>query len=583
MKKYFILFFPLACMILLLNSCEYQLKEDYYRELNKRDSANISVNLDSTDSFFNLSATTRFSFHAQTNDLKLLVIRVFVDSNEILNYGTSSGIFSLDNMSYSDGDHQLDIVVTTHSGTGSFADILGAEGFIFTRSWMFFVDNSDPDPVNITSIFNDRGLLKIEWERYTRINFKKYEVLKILSNGSTMSMGIRSRADQNFFYDSAFIGGIVSYKVRVFSLQERAAEGSATTFSDEIPVISARSLKGSMVELSWNKCKYYKAFKNYMVSPYGKPTQIISDVNTTTIVGDYGILGETVNFWLLTNAQIPAFHDYVTSNIDFAIGQPFMKFNKFYKNQVNEDVIVAYATELYRYNTATGQILQSGTQANDLISYIYSPLDEVLLRDGPKEKLNPATFSVMADINYLGIVTGNLSNLDYGIVFSSPVKALFDFKNMVVVSKLNLETGYKTRISEDSKYVLQYDNLTQYLECYNIENGQVTLKWAKPAPDYLFIPGNAGQVMIFTNPGIEIRSVETFDLISSFSTISVEMLDIDPLNKLVMCRSYSGSYPVLELYNYETGQKVNSFTSVGEASIKDGIIYSSAGRSIAVF
>lgn len=583
MKNSFFYFFLITGLFLLLNSCEYQPKDDFFSDVSVRDSANISVDLDTTSPFFDLRDKTLFSFHVQTGDLKLLSVRVFVDDLELMNYSAVSGVFQLDNMSYSNGEHKLDVVVTTHSGTGSLADLLNAEGFIFTRSWNFFVDNAAPNPVNITSIFNDNGLLKIEWDQYTRINFQKYEVFKVLNNGSDLSLGIISSADHNFFYDSAFIGGTVSYKVRVFSLQERAAEGTVTTFADEIPVISARSLKGSLVELSWNKCRYNKAFKNYTISPYGKPTQTISDVNTTSIAGDYGILGETVKFWLATNAQIPTFNSYVFSNIDFAIGQPFMKFNKLYKNQVNEDVIVTYAAELYRYNTATSQILQSGSQANDLISYIYSPLDEVLLRDGPKEKLNPATFSVMADINYLGIVTGNLSNLDYGIVFSSPVKALFDFKNMVVVSKLNLETGYKTRISEDSKYVLQYDNLTQYLECYNIESGQVTLKWAKPAPDYLLIPGEAGQVMIFTNPGIEIRNVATFDLISSFTTTSVEMLDIDPENKLLMCRRYSGSYSVLELYNYETGQKVNSFTSVGEVSIKDGIIYSGAGRSIEVF
>jgi len=582
MKNFIISGFLSVSVLMLLNSCEYQPKDDYYREVIVRDSANISVDLDSTGPTFNLTDRTKFSFNAQTDNLKLLTVRIYVDNKEKMNYSTTSGIFELDNMFYSNGEHKLDIVVTTHSGTGSLADLLNAEGFIFNRSWKFYVDNADPDPVNITKIFNDNGLLKIEWNRYSRINFKKYEVLKILENGSTHSLGVINNADKNFFYDYSYVGDTISYKIRVFSQLGRIADGTVKTFTDEIPVISARSLTGSKVELSWTKCKYDKAFKNYRVGPANSPWQIITNVNTTSIVGDFGILGKTVKFWLETSGIVSAYNDD-KSNVDFAIGDPFMRFHKFYKNQVNEDVLVTFFSELYRYNTVSKQILQTGEQYTEFEEYLYSPLDDVLLRKGSKQKLDPATLEVIQTISYMTFATDNLSNSAYGIVVSPTAKSVFDFKNMVVVNNLNLVNGYYSRISGDSKHILQFDYTNKHLECYDIENGQSILKWSIPAKSYLLIPGNASQVVIFTNPEVEIRNIETYELISSFSTTSTEMLDIDQQNKLVMCRNYSNGRQNIELYNYQTGQKINSFIAEGDVSIKDGIIYSSVGRSIAVF
>lgn len=54
--------------------------------------------------------------------------------------------------------------------------MLGAEGFIHSGSWKLIVDKSAPTPVQITGIFNDNGIVKIEWEKYSR---KISDVIKL--------------------------------------------------------------------------------------------------------------------------------------------------------------------------------------------------------------------------------------------------------------------------------------------------------------------------------------------------------------------------------------------------------------------
>lgn len=585
MKYPFISLFIFINMLLLLSGCEYRLKDDYYRELNTRDSANITIDLDTINSGFVLKGSTTYSFHSETNDLDLLSIRVFVDGGEIMNYSTKGGIFQLDGMNYSDGEHELEIVVTTHSGSGSLADLLGAEGFVLSRSWKFYVDNSMPVPVKITNIHNDNGVLKIEWERYTKYNFGKYEIVKVsdeLGYGTKVSrsLGFITNPDQNYFYDYSYVGDSAKYQIRVFSFLGYAADGDFKLFADEKLSISTTIISGSKVRLSWNRCKYDKAFKNYRVSIYGVPDQILYNINTTSIEGDYGILGTAVQLALLVYSNESQFDIHTYSETSLTIGQPFMAFIKFYKCQGNNDILLTTYPDINRYNSSTWQIIATGHHANNFIDYIYSPDGDVLLRKAPQEKIDPLTLNVLANFDYLSLETVNLSSSSYGLVNQSPMK-LFDFKNMKVIGELNINKGYKTSISEDNKYVFQIDNDDNSLKCYNIENGNATLIWKNMAQNFQLIPGSPDKILICNGALTEIHNVATNEITTSFPNESSEILDIDSDSKIVLFSGFTNYQSTLELYNYETGLKVQTIKHKGSpAFIKNGVIYCSDGWSI---
>ena len=524
MKHPFISLFIFSSILLLLSGCEYRLKDDYYRELNIRDSANITIDLETINSGFVLKGSTTYSFHSETNDLDLLSIRVFVDGGEIMNYSTKGGIFQLDGMNYSDGEHELEIVVTTHSGSGSLADLLGAEGFVLSRSWKFYVDNSMPVPVKITNIHNDNGVLKIEWERYTKYNFGKYEIVKVsdeLGYGTKVSrsLGFITNPDQNYFYDYSYVGDSAKYQIKVFSFLGYAADGDFKLFADEKLSISTTIISGSKVRLSWNRCKYDKAFKNYRVSIYRVPDQLLYNINTTSIEGDYGILGTAVQLALLVYSNESKFDIHTYSETSITIGQPFMAFIKFYKCQGNNDILLTTYPDINRYNS-------------------------------------------------------------YGLVNQSPMK-LFDFKNMKVIGELNINKGYKTSISEDNKYVFQIDNDDNSLKCYNIENGNATLIWKNMAQNFQLIPGSPDKILICNGALTEIHNVATNEITTSFPNESSEILDIDSDSKIVLFSGFTNYQSTLELYNYETGLKIQAIKYTGSpAFIKNGVIYCCDGWSI---
>lgn len=580
---------PLLCwtvsLILLLNSCEYQLSDNYYSKVVPNDSVNIVVYLDPSDSVYILTGTTVFNYQALTKGITLANVSVFVDNQLIGYYLTPNGTFNLDCLLYSDGEHELSIVVTTNAGSGSMADLLGAEGYISADSWKFIVNNSPPNPVKITNIYNDNGLLKVEWEKYTGINFTRYEVFKWNSgDGLSQSLGVIDDRDVTFLYDPAFIGGTSQYYIRVTSPRGLVTNGEKKTFTDNLPVLSARWIKDNQVELSWDTCKYSKAFESYRVlTNENQDWKEIHNVNSTRITGDYGIFGGNVKFSLEVLSKYINSISVLRSSTELAIGRPFPDFGRMYKNNVNNDILLTGYNKIYRYRLSTGQYLDSLSYSPQNPGFIYSPADDVLLQIEPFLRIDPVKFETTSQFNNVYFNSLNLSLSSQGIAWIPGGIALYDYKNMKVLKPLNLISNSSLSISADSKYI--FDRSPDYtLKCYNIEGEDITHTWDNSSIDYLLIPGSPDKIMIITPSfTIEIRDIATNQLIKSFPVSSIEMLDIDPVNKIVMLRTGNGNDYILELYNYETGQKVKTLKATNfRFSIINGTIYSNRG-TITVF
>ena len=68
------------------------------------------------------------------------------------------GQFYVDYGNIKEGDHTLLLEIVTATGSGSIAEHLGAEGFLFSKSWVLFVDKSY---YSRTTAFPFNGRLKL--------------------------------------------------------------------------------------------------------------------------------------------------------------------------------------------------------------------------------------------------------------------------------------------------------------------------------------------------------------------------------------------------------------------------------------
>lgn len=567
-------------LVVLLASCEYRLKDEYFKEVNRHDSANILITLNDDDNVCYLSGISTFDYKAYTDSLNLYEIKVFVDSSSVLTSENSTGHFTLDCNNYADGLHSITIVATTSSNSGSIADLVGAEGFIFSRTWDLVVDKSPPEAVQITKIYDAGGILKVEWNKYLKPNFWRYEVLKSVNTiygYQTQSLASIAKADRNYFYDSSFVGGEAEYFVRVLTPMYLSATSGKQTFTDSIPGFSIEWLQENQVKVSWEKCKYYKAFKNYYIRAGYDTSMTIKDVSTLSCTGNFGIFGESADYEFNISTQKPGIIGAIHLEKTFSPGDPFRYYTDFLQNQVNNQVFLSGTNYLYKYNLDTGQTIDSLLHPVTYARYFLSPANDIMVLDDiPARVINPQTY-VSTSLFGIVVKSRNLSLAGWGVAYISGELGVYDYKNRQKISDLPNTTDGLIYISEDSKYIFSCANSFN-VTCYNIENGQQVFKWTHYGQSALLIPGQPGKILIYNAYNIQLVDVASGDNISSFPATANRMLDLDPVSKVVRLSVPEG----YEFYKYETGVKVKTIKATYSVTtnFKNGVLYSGFGRKM---
>lgn len=578
---FFVFYLLILLSISILWGCEYHSDNEYFREVQKPDSAVISINLDPSDKIIYLAGIQKFNYLAVTDSLKCYNVKVFVDTTTISDKDEGFGSFTLNSKDYADGHYTLTLVATTSSGSGSLADIVGAEGFLFSFSWDLVVDKSPPTAVQITDMYNDDGLLKIEWGKYDKGNFGWYEVIKTVfsSSGIPYSSSIGNVYDitQNYFHDNTYLGGKAQYEVRVVTPLYKAATSEAKIYIDETISLQAEWLEEDLVKLSWTKIKYHKALKELRIYQNYMTVFTTYSADTNYFVGHIGIFGDDTYYHMEIFDQEATHWGKKYAEIHHNIGIPILSHKAFIMNNVNASVYLATASKLYKFNTETRLLEDSVAVPDPYTEFVVSPNDDILIASDPARKINPDNLSVSQPLD---VYCKNLGSLTYdskGIAKKNTEWTLYDFANSEVVSTFTGEfLYYKNFITGDGKYLF-VQNITN-LSCSKIENGQLIKQWEMLVSSFSLIPGEPDKFIILKDKKCEVRSVETNQVLSSFDVYSYWIYGVDATSKTVL---FGLSIPDdrMVIYKYETGQKVKDFAYKNWSKLNyfRGSIYSANG------
>ena len=164
--------------ILVLISCEFEPSGEYFtvvKEPHHVPPVVVDLNVVTDTILIELYGTLTFEF--QTADRKFHWIR-FCIGNNCETYYSHTGSFVIsayNNVSF--GAHDLASEVYTGTGSGSIADALGFEGFLYSKTWTLIVLESLKDGMKILSVKPDKGSLKLTWDKSEYINnIKGYEI-----------------------------------------------------------------------------------------------------------------------------------------------------------------------------------------------------------------------------------------------------------------------------------------------------------------------------------------------------------------------------------------------------------------------
>lgn len=586
--------FIFTCFVLLfavfLESCEYHTDKENFQDVRKPDTATCSLILDPSDTIYYLTEGTSFSYQLFSDNRKFYFINVFIDTVKIAENDVSQKFFYVDVDKYSDGYHKLTIVATTGSGSGSLADFLGAEGFVFNFSWDIYIDKTHPYGVQVTKIFNQNGILKIEWDKFHKLKFESYEVIKTTIESNIVehntSIAIINNREHNYFFDSAYIGGLAFYKIVVHTPSGAIEEGRGNVINDSCK-IHAEWINEDLVKIYWDRCKYTTGFKQYQVYQNDQLVFSTNNIDSTFFIKHIGIIGERTKYELKILSNDKENTDKLLSETHQFIGLPFPQYNGFFVNNVNESVYIRTYLRLCRYNTDTRRLTDSVNlpfliTSNSSFPYLVSPSGNDLVCVNPTLKYNPDNLREIQSFNMFCDNTGSLTNNGLGLTYTNSEWILYDFVNLKVVSTYKgPRWEMLSYISEDGKFVFWDDYSAIKLVCHKLESGQLVKKWENLQQSFSFIPGEPDKIMLMNNSICEIRNIETNQILNSFNTDSYKILGIDPLFKIVVLEKYTNSGRIV-IFNYQTGEKLKEYAAsfANNLNYFRGSIYSTNGFEV---
>ena len=239
----------LWAILLLLISCEFELKNTYEPQRDTdRPPPEILINeLSFQEDTIYAYRSQLLTFNFSTVDIeKILGVRILLDYQEYAFFSDSAGSVGFNYESLAPGPHQVDLEVYTTAETGSIADQLEQELYVFSTGWV----------LNIVRYYYELrssvvdGVLQLDWDRYLASDFVDYGI----EFGSSSQL---YHVDDNTLLVPWHIGNATFYKIWAMTTSNINIQFGFNAFSGELPEIKRSLTDSGTYVIHWDKPKYY--------------------------------------------------------------------------------------------------------------------------------------------------------------------------------------------------------------------------------------------------------------------------------------------------------------------------------------
>lgn len=590
--------------LILLCNCTYKPKLEFDRGIKKPDSAVIGISLLPQDTAYTFYESADLNFYLRMFGLPLYSVSFFMDDNKIYSNEDTAGVVHLDFNTYYPGTFTLTMVVTTGSNSGSLADLLHAEGFVFSQKWkIHFIHPDPPVACQIIRIKDTNGTSMITWKKYQGIAFKEYEIFKAADlNGNIwderMIRTITYQGDTSIF-DSTALGGTVYYRVEVVNSGGYAYSNYYMHETNKSG-LKAIWIGGENIKLTWNQSQFYRNFDKYVITDETSSGNVIystDSIGVNSFIYNGGIFGGTMKFTIRLYGKHPSYcyNDDNNSTATVDVGQTFPAFDEFYNTSVNHIAYLLKDYKLTRRDLASSQTYGTVDLGYGTSWCAVSPDDNLIITPtgwDSYQKIIPSNFfhieTVQLPVSYGPCMETTLAGAGSGMGhMEMPQNGYFiyNFLNNTMVFSKNTTSLSCGRISPDGNYVITGFSQGSPLNCYRITNNDFEFVWTNASTPCDFIPKTNLVVLVNTTTStVDIRDAASGQLVYSFKTGSGESYhDTDPDNPLMLFSTLApwNQKGRLTVYNYTTGAKVYEVYSLNSGwapfAIQDATIYSGVG------
>lgn len=630
MKKLNFHFLAILSILLISYSCEYSPSEIPLTEVEKPSDQAPSISIDLTPEMdtIMLSTSVNVSYKVDVGSLKIYDVKFLLDGTDMGSlFSDSKGLYAttLSSSQISDGLHELKVRTYTSTNSGSIADKVQAEGYLYEFTWPVVVNKGAKDQMKFTNLQAVANGIKLSWFKYDYADFKQYIVGRSsLIPGYNKELVNTTNPYITSIVDNTYIeGDYVTYSLMAymdgFAMDSRS-------YVDEIKRPRIKINLDGTFDVSWSPSKYAKNVKSYFlkttIPQFGYPEDHeIADLNQTTVrfsekLGFGGNYGVQLRY-------IPKGYDgYYTFDVmggltNVALGDSIPAFERGFLIRSENSILTYKEGKFSKFDHLTGrsstslsikpieypyQRLIASSVSGSLFGYFEDNLF-VVRRTSDWSLLNKLDIGSTNNFNLNG---SNISISDEGKVAVIDIYSnlrIFDFKSGEKILENKFENPYsllEAVISQDGKTVIV--RLTNYTEQkgvligYNIELNKLdeVNRLVRSNPMYessfTFSPVD-GKIIYLNYSGmyqynVDIINPQTFVVENSVKIpeFFVPIAYDYETNRVIAQYQFFPTEKYSYMVDVKTGKqtKVVQFVGREQLMFSNGTVYSGSGRSIKI-
>ncbi len=457
---------------------------------------------------------------------------------------------------YNEGLHTLTISVFTSSNSGSIADKVGAEGYLYQLQWPVIIDRTPLKALEVYSADSVAGGVRIVWEKFNHASFEYYKLVKhsYTTNQST-DLAVITSPHQNYFTDDSYLEG----EEAIYRVWLGGHPGNSMGYLrlPIPPLVTPVDVFSAKVE--WQKpinidlLDYYyfhTKSEDFVIREENK----IYEKNVTSKIFNNLSFGQEYNFAIkyVPVSSSPGFNFYGIHKAEtsYFVGDRMPEHHVSRAVGGKNEIFLANYQKLYHFNLSTKTAIDSllinfdkrwsFDVSFDGKYFGYSENGEFVLR-----KTEGLEF-----VNKVSkpVYTGNSDNL-YLFTISNN-KKLLSVQGDGLLQLINLESGEQiaeeklaygrsySKISPDGNFALAKKSGDSYFQYYKLtDTGFTEVAVVDDLEiDYYdyFVFGSENQIYLFSDGLVQIREGENFNIINELALPQGYIDAIDVYNEQLL-------------------------------------------------
>ena len=503
---------------------------------------------------------------------------------------------------YADGLHELTLTFVTNTNSGSMADIIGSEGYVYTLEWPLFIDRTPGRLLKILSTMPvDRGV-ELIWETFNHPAFVNYTITKSSDSFfENTTLAVLGDPNINTFVDTTYLEG----ERATYTIGLNEAYGTYVKYTENPVPPEIEQTGPSSINISWTKTRnpgildyYYLYIENEYPVIHGNMMNHHPDSISRTL--DNISFGKNYKFNLqyipknYTNS-LPT--NWINKGVKlFSLGDS-MEVHDVSRSVPGTDILLLVrGNQVYNYNIATGvstPVLNVDFDISWSVNvsptgdyFGYSANNEFIVRNTVTNEIISTLSEPVYDAANLFIYTLSANNRLL-VAHQDGRLILYDLSARKRIAETNLGKMVYTKLAPDGNHVMVRDYETPtnqiYFEIVDssfVEIGRLQEPQNALQRYFTYSPDN--RLFLFYTGRVEIRNVHDFSLINQYDLPAgtVDGWDFDKNHLLVQDYSNDNGF-FLDINTGEVLLRMN-VEGGGFLNLKNGFITSGIGRKMSI-